>query len=570
MDRCHLGRHLDRHHRCGWGLARWRSLAWLAAWLLIGIALLPGEAFAQAPKIGAYYKDNSDLGFMVKVPAEWQFIPPQPGDLNLIGKYAAPNEKGVQILSENKYWPFNAWLIKFDRRKANQQADDGKAKEDRRPQPPAAKDLAAWIDDQTNIARAQWKKASEAKLQIAGVEATEFQYDGKLGDTPVRLYAAVYRLSADAEVALLFNGPGDPKKWSKYESAFTTMAKSFKRSDVAAKDPSSNLGGGSLRARKKAQLADEVSRQPGWTLYETPNYFVLSNNPDKEFLDELLMRLEAIRKVYEETYPPSKAEELRKLAAAREAKDKAEGKTKPPKEGEEPTPPEEEGATKADAADPLEMSRTSVVRVVKDEEQYYSYGGPHGSAGYWSPGQQELVIYDDKAQGGRRNTWATLNHEAFHQYIFYFFGALSPHSWYNEGTGDFYSGYQLKNGKFELKAFDWRERLIQQLMRGSGTDRSGNAADCVPLKKFVRMTQAEYYEGKSVGNNYAQGWSFAFFLRTGAKKARCWNPAWNSILDTYLRVLVETDDLDAAVDQAFAGVDWDELEACWKQYILAG
>jgi hypothetical protein len=32
---------------------------------------------------------------------------------------------------------------------------------------------------------------------------------------------------------------------------------------------------------------------------------------------------------------------------------------------------------------------------------------------------------------------------------------------------------------------------------------------------------------------------------------------------------VETDDLDQAVDQAFAGVDWDTLEKAWIDYTLA-
>jgi hypothetical protein len=198
-----------------------------------------------------------------------------------------------------------------------------------------------------------------------------------------------------------------------------------------------------------------------------------------------------------------------------------------------------------------------VVRVCKDSAEYHSYGGPGGSAGYWSPGQRELVIYDDKAVGGRGDTWATLNHEAFHQYIFYFFGSLTPHYWYNEGTGDFYSGYEYKNKRFTLKPFDWREPLIKEEIRKK---------TYTPLKEFVRFDRSKYY-GERIGENYAQGWSLVYFLRTGKRNARCWNDAWDTILDTYLRVLVETDDLDKAVDAAFEGVDWDELEECWKAYI---
>ena len=90
----------------------------------------------------------------------------------------------------------------------------------------------------------------------------------------------------------------------------------------------------------------------------------------------------------------------------------------------------------------------------------------------------------------------------------------------------------------------------------------------VPLEKFVRFDREKYYDMKRIGENYAQGWALVYFLRTGSKNASCWNKAWDPILDTYLRVLVETDDLDKAVDTAFAGVDWNEFEHCWKEYTL--
>ena len=200
-----------------------------------------------------------------------------------------------------------------------------------------------------------------------------------------------------------------------------------------------------------------------------------------------------------------------------------------------------------------------------NRSQYTSYGGPPNSAGYWNPGDEELVIYDDKESGGRGKTWSTLNHEAFHQYIHYFYGNLAPHSWYNEGTGDFYAGYKLNGrGKFDLERFDWRVRLIQQNLRDS---------KYAPLKELVNWEQGEYYGtneyGLDQGDNYAQGWSFIYFLRTGKKgKARGWDPVWDLILDTYLDSLAATGDLDRSVEKAFAGVDWAAMEEAWKAYTL--
>jgi hypothetical protein len=263
-------------------------------------------------------------------------------------------------------------------------------------------------------------------------------------------------------------------------------------------------------------------------------------------------------------YSPKMAEELRRNALVkRRSQETGGGKedAEPADDEEEEDPEPDEDSAVAMAADPMERSRTCVVRVCKDRDEYQKYGGPPGTAGYWSPMQEELVVFDDKAVGGRGNTWATLNHEAFHQYIFYFFGNMTPHYWYNEGTGDFYAGYEYKNKKFTLKPFDWRVQTIQQLV-------SKKPPLHVPLKEFVRYDRAKYYDPKTIGENYAQGWALIWFLRTGKKQARCWDDSWDTILDTYLRVLVETDDLDTAVDEAFAGVDWQKFEDCWKQYTL--
>jgi len=130
--------------------------------------------------------------------------------------------------------------------------------------------------------------------------------------------------------------------------------------------------------------------------------------------------------------------------------------------------------------------------------------------------------FGNQKGGGRGDTWAVLNHEGFHQYIFYFFGAISPHSWYNEGTGAYYSGYEWKTNRFVLQKFQWRTGTITEAIR-EGTH--------VPLDQFVRFSQREYYGtnklGVDGGQNYAQGWSLIYFLRTGKKNnAKGWNAAW--------------------------------------------
>lgn len=520
-------------------------------------------AVAQAPKVGDYYEDTVDIGFRIKTPKDWDFTPPQPGEPNLIGKYTPPFVKYVNVSPDTVLW-LEAHLVKFDRRNPdpNDEAvttdEEGNVEIDvSKLRRPGAQDIAEYIDAYVSAVQGSGPhKVKEKSLRIQKVPATEYYYKAQVRDgTEFNIYAVVYHLQEDIDVAFIGNGPDDLKKWRKYESAFKKMAKSFNKLEVEdIGTVASKEGDSAYRAQKRADLTRECAKNPDWKLYETENYFIISNSDDREFLEELMERLEAIRAVYAELYPPEQAERLRAAQAEESASEEGGGD----EDDSGPT-----SRTVSRKATPRELSRCSVVRVCSNANQYHEYGGPGGSAGYWNSLHEELVIYDDKAGGGRRDTWAVLNHEAFHQYIYYFYGNIAPHSWYNEGHGDFFSGYQLKAGRFRLRPFDWRVSTIKEAIRTN---------KYVPLKDLVRMSQSEYYGnnkfGASPGQNYAQGWSLVYFLRTGPKKAKGWNDAWNGILDRYLEVLAATGDLDKAVDEAFAGVDWTEFEECWKQYTL--
>jgi hypothetical protein len=543
-------------------------LIWLA--LLAATCLgFARAASAQEPKPGRdWFEDTVDLGFRVKSPEGWSFVPAQPGETGSLGRFVAPNAQRMINPKSGLSWEYTMWLMLFDRR---EKPDDGKPRFGKAPA-----DVAEWVD--ARLGQVAMRKLSEEPGRMGKFETVEYLFEGSLdNEYPVSMFVVLFKLRPDVEIALGFNGPGG-RKFSSFERAARKMCGTLSLVEMDHRAAPAALSN-SLRDKKRADLQAEVTKNPGWELHETPNYFVVSSNNDRAFIKELLERLEAIRKVYEETYPPSLAQELRSsaLAKKREA-EAAAGSTgeedpEPSAEGQDPQAEDgaaEEGRTVSSRADPMERSRTSVVRVCKDDDEYRSYGGGENSAGYFSPMQEELVLYDAKATGGRDDTWSTLNHEAFHQYIFNFFGNLTPHYWYNEGTGDFYSGYAYKNGKFTLKAFDWRERLIQGMIR----EGPGAAKGYVPLEQFVRFDRAKYYDQTMVGDtrkaslNYAQGWALVWFLRTGKKNARCWDDAWDPILSTYLATLVETDDVDAALAAAYAGVDWQRFEDCWKEYIL--
>jgi hypothetical protein len=520
-------------------------------------ALLAPAALAQSPpKVDPKpYVDNTDLGFSIKVPKDWEFVPAQYSDAgNLIGRYAPKSVKYAML--DGKPLFLDAWLVKFDRRprrEAQATTDAGKLREAIGRADP---DFATWAKGYAEFGSGL-ELESEDDFKAGKLAGKELVYNATTPrGLPVKIWAVQVALADDVDVAIVFRAPADKQKWGKWKTGLRKFGKSFNAVKVKQLEASIAVEGeGALRTAKRAELEAQVATQPGWELHETPNYFVITSSEDRPFIKEALQRLEAIREVYEVDYPLELAQQAHAARQRREAvQGHGDGTTEAPA-GERST---------VAAPDPLDQSRCSIVRICKSRDQYIEYGGSPRSAGYWNFVAEELVLYDDKALGGRENTWAVLNHEAFHQYIFYFYGNLSPHSWYNEGTGDFYSGYKLNSQKkFVLQRFEWREAQIKEEIKLGRTS---------PLEQLVRMSQGEYYASNELGNSrYPQGWSFIYFLRTGAQhKAKGWRDEWGAILATYLDALAETGDLNAAVERAFAGVDFEELEESWQDYVLKG
>lgn len=272
-----------------------------------------------------------------------------------------------------------------------------------------------------------------------------------------------------------------------------------------------------------------------WKIDNTKNYIFVYNTRDQPLLKKVMRDIEAMRETYMELFPP--------------------------------------------AAD---FDAVSTVRICADQDEYLAYGGMRGSAGYWNSQTEELVLYHYEVQdGGRKddsNTFIVLYHEAFHQYIHYSSGELPPHSWFNEGYGDFFSGALLSGGKVrKIDVNPWRCGTIQRAIE------SGRS---VPWKDIIRYNQRQYYANPAIC--YAQGWSMIYFLNR-AKEVKA-KPEWQKILPTYFDTLKasyraalaglgdEPDDgarfqagekaREEAVKAAFEGVDLVEIDQAWQTFTL--
>lgn len=277
----------------------------------------------------------------------------------------------------------------------------------------------------------------------------------------------------------------------------------------------------------------------GWQSEDTKNYIVIYNTPDQPLVRQIVRDLELIREEYVRLFPALE-----------------------------------------------EFEAVSTVRVCSGRDEYLTFSGLPGSAGYWNWMTEELVLYDaTKKEKGEKtdksDTFIVLYHEAFHQYIHYSSGELSPHSWFNEGYGDYFSGALVTGGRVRgIGLNPWRIKTIQNAIQ---------QRKHVPWSEILRYEQMSYYANPGIC--YAQGWSMIYFLNTSkhvekdARLAQILPIYFDTLKATWakereqLEAAGDNEDMTkraeaqlrarvAAVDAAFDGVDVDALEEVWKEFVL--
>ncbi len=355
-------------------------------------------------------------------------------------------------------------------------------------------------------------------------------------------YAVAYEIAQSEKHAVIllgFCGPLDAAKQAKiwsytFEHMVVSAPESADLEKLKRKYFHSELAGVDYRVQVRAKLVR------GWTAEDTPHFIVVIHTPDQPLVRKILADLEIMHAQYEKLFPPAKP-----------------------------------------------IDAVSTVRICRDRGEYALYGGAPNTAGYWNWKTEELVLFDAtvKDKNNRRpkvdGTFLVLYHEAFHQYIFYSTGELPPHSWFNEGTGDFFGGARVTDGKLaKIGPNPWRLKTIREAV---------DANRAIPWKQILHFEQPEYYDPSRVFLCYAEGWSMIFFLRTSKVVAR--NPRWSQILPEYFDALKSgyADELsklgedkakdeklryeagkrarEHAVDQAFDGIDLGALEDAWKEFV---
>jgi len=455
----------------------------------LAVVLLLSVGSAAGPiTLGRSHKDESS-GFQIQPPRKWAQVPTKFQEVALVAKWAGDVKRGLIIPELH--------VVRLLRATAEDQPES--------PAEAVERGMPGYADLLRKQPKDVWDYLSPYTGRMAIVEdEPEFKMSSKKYKAHLRVYKqggsddrrAQQRrgLIVAAQIGTVeesdsiygvvyFTSVADEKNMLR---AFTTSIRRFRVLDPDEEDeleegeePVGDEGIFVDSAEKPAAWREARKNKlrgvKGWAALDTANYLIVYNKEVKRpLLKKVARHIEAIRRdVYEVLFPPAK-----------------------------------------------EIKAISVVRVCKDRQEYLRYGAPAGSAGYWSPGDEELVFYQDKSN--KKDSLRVLYHEAFHQYIHYAVGDVAPHSWFNEGHGDYFAGHDYVGRKFQPKPFRWRTGIIANALAQK---------TYVPLDKFLKYTQGEYYANP--GLCYAQGWSLVYFLReVERRKITKYKKYWG-LLDRY-------------------------------------
>jgi hypothetical protein len=483
---------------------------------------------AQAQKPGTKFREFPAYGFKFKPLAGWLDVPvaPEEAGAGIIGQLDAERPLLVKVEGGDRpYFTPSLVVLKIDPPSAATESggsdgglrggvDREKGKED------GAKDLVERLYG-GSLRKAEFAEVVPERQEVKILKEltaineliTTYMVSSNGVGLDIVYDCWMFPLS-DFKIFFIWDYPASMRKdWQK---AVEKSMKSLRLGD-AVEGEVERLDDESSYEDFKAFHEAEVAQTPGWRIAETPSkqFLIKTNEPDQKKINEVIKRLEAARKVFEDDFPPA-------------------------------TP----------------MTAVSVVRICATEEEFHKYGKTGGGvAGWFNPGTTELVLYFNP-DAGPDFVLEVMTHEGFHQYCHFLFGETEAHRWYDEGHGDYYGGFDLKNGK-----------LVVDAHMSSGLKRITEIKDMIkegtykPVSAHLRYNHGEWQtQGPSNVSCYAQSWSIIYFLRQGmrGKGGKQWKKEYADILPHYVEHLQAgyaeakkaiVDEAQAELEKAGASID---------------
>lgn len=261
----------------------------------------------------------------------------------------------------------------------------------------------------------------------------------------------------------------------------------------------------------RERVINNIKNLKDWWYLETDNFIIVADIKNKKTVRELQEGLEKSRDVFAKIYPieePLKAISVAKAFASRQG--------------------------------------------YKD---YLAGTGFEDSAGLWMSDRKELVVSPmdwGSVKDRRKMMVEVIQHEGFHQYIYFATGGQHAATWFNEGNATFFSGIEFKGKK----------PVIEETYRLEKAKQLAASAD---IQGLINMSQEEYYRNKD--RNYALGYALIFFLHKGAPVIKKKNN-YSEIPTKYYEALIKIKNPDKATEIAWEGIDMkeftDEFHKFWS------
>ncbi|MFT7680072.1 MAG: tetratricopeptide (TPR) repeat protein [Planctomycetota bacterium] len=171
--------------------------------------------------------------------------------------------------------------------------------------------------------------------------------------------------------------------------------------------------------------------------------------------------------------------------------------------------------------------RRCAVQVYKSREEFEkhepSMRGRPTTKGFFRPGQNIVVTYDQRTDGGTlESLWGTLYHEASHQFTDAVWPEPIP-TWLNEGTACYFEGAELRAGGRVAKNLVPPSRLRNLVALLSQR--------AVTVKEVITYFQSGSYPG----NYYPVGWGLVYFCHNfeDAQSERPYLPIYREFMESY-------------------------------------
>jgi len=503
------------------------------AFVLASLMILFASFFTpdlRAQKTGESVKDTVN-GIQFKAPKGWVSIPVDPTENLIIHKFQAKRPDEARKI---RGYTMSASMDVMYFRLATPQTGDATPEKESRSILPSSK-FTSYADYIKKRLRGYEIQGKPSKKKIKNIKVTYYNLikETKVNNLPIliRIMACVYHTDK-GDIAFQF-ACMDAHYKKRHKTTMASSARTLKfidKEDSVAKNKAL-----SKLSDNERYIQEQVNKlSSGWYhFYSKKKNYVIFSNADKEFAREISKNLEGIHACYVKAFPG------------------------------EPR-----------------IKWIPIVRVCKTKNEYHGYGGPSGSAGYWSDYTKEFVFYNDVAHGAK-NTFLVLRHEAFHQYIHFYLGCRLS-TWFDEGCAEYFAGGEFVGKNIKIKPNSWRKEAIQRFIINKAH---------VPLKKLLYMTKNEYYAKADLC--YAQGWSAVYFFWEGRKQGARMDKSWATIPNRYLKNLkiafekleeekpdlkaekdevnykLANDAIKIAMERTFEGwtdEDWKRMEKSWMDF----